>query len=245
MKHRNLLSILVAVILCATSIDARAQSSPIASGTANAASTLLLGPNDNTVGFTVTGLTASGATLTVEGSNNAAAASPTWSAIYAATETASATTVTTDGNYRLASAGRSGVRLRVSSTGSGNITVAWTPSSGDVTQTPGGGVVPGITPVKPASLTIIPLDVATVTTGGTAVTALTVGHRTAGGWLTNPKGATIDLCINEQGTASGTTSAGALTCITPGQSYTITPAAGAVSVITSDSSHPFSGMGFN
>ncbi len=79
----------------------------------------------------------------------------------------------------------------------------------------------------------------------TLQTALIAGHRTAGGFLLNPIGATINLCINEQGTASGTTSAGALTCILPGQSYVLTPAAGAVSVITSDSSHPFSGYGLN
>lgn len=97
----------------------------------------------------------------------------------------------------------------------------------------------------PGQRTIIPLDVSTVTTGGTAVTALTAGHRTAGGFLLNPIGATINLCINEQATASGTTSAAGLTCILPGQSYTLTPAAGAVSVITSDSSHPFSGYGLN
>lgn len=99
--------------------------------------------------------------------------------------------------------------------------------------------------ITPAARTIIPLDVSTVTTGGTAVTALTAGHRTAGGFLYNPIGATINLCINEQTTASGTTSAGGLTCIQPGQSYSLTPAAGAVSVITSDSTHPFSGQGLN
>lgn len=93
--------------------------------------------------------------------------------------------------------------------------------------------------------TIVALDVATVTTGGTAVTALTAGHRNRGGWLQNPKGATIDLCINEQGTASGTTSSGATTCVVPGQTYTLTPSTAAVSVITSDSSHPFSGQGYN
>lgn len=98
---------------------------------------------------------------------------------------------------------------------------------------------------SPGQRTIVPLDVSTVTTGGTAVTALTAGHRTAGGFLYNPIGATINLCINEQGTASGTTSAGALTCIQPGQPYTLAPAAGAVSVITSDSAHPFSGYGLN
>lgn len=99
--------------------------------------------------------------------------------------------------------------------------------------------------MSPAARTIIPLDASSVTTGGTAVTALTAGHRTAGGFLYNPIGATINLCINEQATASGTTSAGALTCIQPGQSYSLTPAAGAVSVITSDSTHPFSGQGLN
>lgn len=109
----------------------------------------------------------------------------------------------------------------------------------------GGGTPSAPSYEKPAPRTIVALDVATVTTGGTAVTALTAGHRSAGGFLLNPKAATIDLCINEQGTASGTTSAGALTCIVPGQSYNITPAAGAVSVVTSDNAHPFSGYGLN
>jgi len=31
--------------------------------------------------------------------------------------------------------------------------------------------------------TFVPLDIATVTTGGTAVNALSAGHRSAGGWL--------------------------------------------------------------
>jgi hypothetical protein len=61
--------------------------------------------------------------------------------------------------------------------------------------------------------------------------------------LTNPKAATIDLCINEIGTASGTVSNGDTTCILGGQSYNVAPGAGAVSVITSDSTHPFSGYG--
>jgi hypothetical protein len=97
---------------------------------------------------------------------------------------------------------------------------------------------------NPGSRTLVALDISTVTTGGTAVTALNAGHRTAGGWLQNPPNATINLCINEIGTASGTTSAASTTCIQPGQSYTLAPAAGAVSVISSDSSHPFSGEGW-
>jgi hypothetical protein len=96
-----------------------------------------------------------------------------------------------------------------------------------------------------SSLTLVALDVSTVTTGGTAVVALTAGHRNKGGWLQNPVGATIALCVNEIGTASGTTSAGSTTCIQPGQSYSLTPSTAAVSVISSDSTHPFSGVGIN
>lgn len=98
---------------------------------------------------------------------------------------------------------------------------------------------------SPAARTLVTLDVKTVTTGGTAVTAISAGHRTAGGFLQNPIGATIALCVNEIGTATGTTSSGDTTCIQPGQSYTVSPASTAVSVISSDSTHPFSGYGLN
>lgn len=132
------------------------------------------------------------------------------------------------------------LQVTLANTGSNATAVLVTGTGGTFPVT---GTVTATT--SPGTRTIVALDVSTVTTGGTAVTALTAGHRTAGGWLFNPIGATINLCINEQGTASGTTSAGALTCIQPGQSYTLQPASGAVSVITSDSSHPFSGMGLN
>lgn len=116
-----------------------------------------------------------------------------------------------------------------------------TPGTTNGVQTNPGSV----TNTTPAQRTIVPLDTAAVTTGGTAVTALAAGHRTAGGFLFNPIGATVNLCINEQAVASGTTSAGGLTCILPGQPYELSPASGAVSVVTSDSSHPFSGYGLN
>lgn len=118
-------------------------------------------------------------------------------------------------------------------------------SSNPLYTTPASGGAASAVTTTPGLRTIIPLDVSTVTTGGTAVTALNAGHRSAGGFLYNPIGATINLCINEQGTASGTTSAGALTCIQPGQGYKLAPTSGAVSVVTSDSSHPFSGYGLN
>lgn len=93
--------------------------------------------------------------------------------------------------------------------------------------------------------TLVTLDVKTVTTGGTAVTAISAGHRNAGGLLCNPQSATVNLGVNEIGTASGTTSSGDTTFIVPGQCYVVSPASTAVSVITSDSSHPFSGYGLN
>lgn len=96
----------------------------------------------------------------------------------------------------------------------------------------------------PGSLTINPLDVSTVTTGGTAVTAIAAGHRSAGGWIYNPSTATVNLCINEVAAASGTTSQGSLTCIPPDRTYVIAPGIGSVSVVSSDSAHPFSGYGF-
>lgn len=94
-------------------------------------------------------------------------------------------------------------------------------------------------------ITLVPLDAATVTTGGTAVTALAAAHRNKGGWLFNPNTATVNLCINEIGAASGTVSAGNTTCIVPGQTYVLAASPNAVSVVSSDSAHPFSGYGWN
>lgn len=93
-------------------------------------------------------------------------------------------------------------------------------------------------------LTLVPLDVASVTTGGTAVTALNAGHRNAGGWLLNPVGAAQPLCINELGTAAGTTSAGSVICIAAGASFNLAPSPNPVSVVSSDSAHPFAGEGY-
>lgn len=93
------------------------------------------------------------------------------------------------------------------------------------------------------TVTQVPLDVASVTTGGTAVNALAAGNRGCGGWLQNPKAAAADLCINEMGAASGTVSSGSTTCIEAGRTYSISPGIGPVSVVSSDSSHTFSGMG--
>jgi hypothetical protein len=97
----------------------------------------------------------------------------------------------------------------------------------------------------PGPIALVPLDVAAVTTGGVAVTALAAGHRNKGGWILNPPGSTVSLCVNEIATAAGTSSAGSLTCVAPGQGYHLAPSPNAVSVVTTDSAHAFSGYGWN
>lgn len=100
------------------------------------------------------------------------------------------------------------------------------------------------TPTLDVPIKVNPLDISTVTTGGTAVLAINPGGHTMGGWIYNPATATIPLCINELATASGTTTAGSLTCIPQDRTYYLTRSTGGVSVISSDSTHPFSGYGF-
>lgn len=101
------------------------------------------------------------------------------------------------------------------------------------------------TVIVQGTINIVPLDIATVTTGGTAVTALAAGKRTAGGWIQNPAGAAQPLCINEQGgVASGTTSSNGLLCLPAGNSFNLAPSLLGVSVVSSDSAHPFAGEGY-
>lgn len=76
------------------------------------------------VGFSISGLTASGATLTPECSNNSQAASPIWSGCVAISGSTLFSTLTADGSYRIEAGGRTAVRLRVTSTGSGTITIS-------------------------------------------------------------------------------------------------------------------------
>jgi hypothetical protein len=95
---------------------------------------------------------------------------------------------------------------------------------------------------KPSSLTAAPPDVTVVTTGGTAVTAFAAGHVSAGGWLFNPPNAAAPLCVNEAG-AAVTTNVGSTICLLAGQTYTITPSLGSVSVNSTDTAHVFARVG--
>jgi hypothetical protein len=92
------------------------------------------------------------------------------------------------------------------------------------------------------AIIVAPLDVASVTTGGTAVTAVAHYNRLKGGWLQNPSTATTALCINEMDAATATTTPGGnVACIAPGQTYLLAPSGNSVSVVSSDSNHAFSG----
>jgi len=105
-----------------------------------------------------------------------------------------------------------------------------------------GGPGTGGTLVTPAPKTIVTLDAKSVVTGGTAVTALVAGNRTAGGFVQNPPNATSNLCVNEIG-AAGTASSGDTVCVVPGQGYVITASAGAVTINAADTGHAYAGYG--
>lgn len=119
-------------------------------------------------------------------------------------------------------------------------------ANGIYTQNPGGIAVPvspsAPMPVSssPGARTIVPLDVATVTTGGTAVTALNAGHATAGGFLVTSNAAGI--CVSQAGTA-GTATSGSTQCVAANQRYNLVPSANAVSVNSTASAVAVGGEG--
>lgn len=136
MKHR--LRALLAVALLALTPAAcglteaafaeqgvKATGGTIASGTANAAYTIRFDNGESVCGVSLTGLTTSGATLTIEGSFDQGA---TWTATPAtplATAGSTFTTVAADGQFRVDVAAFTNLRFRVSSTGSGAIGIAY------------------------------------------------------------------------------------------------------------------------
>ena len=95
-------------------------------------------------------------------------------------------------------------------------------------------------PYKP---TIVPLDVATVTTG-TPATVLSANHRTAGGFLITSNAA--GMCVSENGTAGTTTGyvgSVATVCVVANQPYTLQPSTNAVSVTSPGTGVAISGYG--
>lgn len=118
-------------------------------------------------------------------------------------------------------------------------------SAGTVTANQGAaGVSPWPVITQPSQPTAVDPDVSTVTTGGTAVNAFAAGNCAKGCFVVNNWAATTKLCGRSTGTASGTDNNGGTSCVGAGQTLTFAPTAAAISVVTSDNNHPFSGTGY-
>ncbi len=98
------------------------------------------------------------------------------------------------------------------------------------------------TNVKIGPFTIIPLDVATVTTGQTAITALVATHASGGGFIITSN--TAGICVDQTTTAGyATGSPSTTTCVAANQPYYLVPSGGAVSVNSTASSVALAGWG--
>jgi hypothetical protein len=97
-------------------------SGTIAAGTANAAYTVPVANGAGVAGFTVTGLTAAAATLAIETSNDKGT---TWTPANGLQGSTGVlfNTVAADGQFRVNTGGRTMVRLRVATAGSGTVNV--------------------------------------------------------------------------------------------------------------------------
>lgn len=124
---------------------ARAAAQPIATGTANATIGTPLFESETITSFYVSGLTASGATLTIEASSDGKAitdSTKTWltvNAVSTSCPTTSFTTVNADKGFRVDTGAFTDVRLRVSSTGTGNAFVSFNAIAGATLATFGCG----------------------------------------------------------------------------------------------------------
>ncbi len=207
--------------------DTRATGQTINSATANAAVLVSLNNGQATAGFTVSGLTASGATLTAESSNDGGT---TWNAVNTTAPATGAlsTTVTTDGQFRVNAAGHAAIRLRVSTAGAGTITVAYSAASAtglvalSAPLPAGSNSIGSVTPV-PYSGTPGPCVTATIgTTATMLLDSVASGNATsgrAGGGLVVPtSGGAIEYQWANSGTGLTTTPGGIVYQVIPGGS---------------------------
>jgi len=131
-----------------------------------------------------------------------------------------------------------GILLVAPTDGAGNVCTTAVPC----TNTGGGGGGGGAVTTTPGQRTIVLLDVSTVTTGGTAVTALATGHASAGGFIVTSNAA--GLCVDQYqtaGTVTGTPSSTA--CVAMNVPYQLVPSAHAVSVNSTASGVALGGEG--
>ena len=135
MRHLVRAALLAAVAFAAAcpaiaDDNLRSSAQSLATGTSNNALVFDLLKNETVLAANVTGLTASGATLAIEGSSDSRADSDsakTWFAIYAVPFTCPSppafSTLSADQPFKIDVTGLTNVRFRVSSTGTGNATL--------------------------------------------------------------------------------------------------------------------------
>jgi hypothetical protein len=124
----------------------RTSAQPLATGTLNNVLVFDLSRNEAVMGVNVAGLTASGATLTIEGSSDAKGDSDStkvWVAIVGVPFTCPSptvfTTMTADQSFKVDTSGLTNVRFRVSSVGSGSATIGLNAIPGAAMGVCGGG----------------------------------------------------------------------------------------------------------
>ena len=220
----------------------------IAAGTLNAAFSVAPIGGGGSADWQITGLASSGATLTPEFSDDGS----TWFAANVNVGGSSVATITADGIAAQQFFRHVQIRLRVSTPGTGTITVHFVVSSSsqDPLNIGGGGggggggpvtqsTVPWI--VKPGPFTIVPLDISVTGSPG-AVTVLNAGHATAGGNLVTANAS--GMCVDENTTAGTVTGTPSSTiCVAQNQAVALTPTSGAVSVNSTGSAVRIGGTG--
>lgn len=138
----------LAVSAAGAADNARTSAQPINSATTDAALIADLFANESVATFYVSGLTASGATLTIEGSSDGRKDNDplkAWSVINAIPATCPVipfSTLTTDQGFRIDTSGLTNVRVRVSSGGTGTILVSYNAIPGAAVSLGACGTIP-------------------------------------------------------------------------------------------------------
>jgi hypothetical protein len=139
-------------ILPTSQPDTRQTSQTLNLTGANNAFSIALSNATATVGMQITGLTGSGATLAIEASNDNGTTWNSKNALVPLSEGIISTSLTTDSSIKINGSGHTNLRLRVSTTGTGNASISYsaTPATGVVSL--GASIPPGNNVIGKAQL---------------------------------------------------------------------------------------------
>lgn len=159
-----------------------------------------------TLGFAISGLAASGATLTFEQSEDGGTTWTVVNEVNAGTGVATSTR-TTDGQTRIATSGRTNIRFRVSTTGTGTITIAYSLSVREGMVTLASPALTGQYNTTLPTLTTGQFGVLAVDANGRQILSPTVTLPVSAVTLPLPTGAAT--AANQNSTAAGTSASNA------------------------------------